>query len=627
MSVTQSRTDDWISQNQSLLDDEFNRLAALVAGTQPPVTTVTEPGQCSTLDAVANAFGLSGFERGILALSAGVELHSGLAEAVAGNGGAVSWALAQHVLPDPHWSALAPGASLRRWHLIELTAGRIAHATLQASERVVHYLLGIDDLDPVISNMVTPLRPPALMAESHTALAGDIASCWSQSPTPWRPVVLHGDDADGRLDVAWSTARALGLQPFTIDSTDLPSAPQERAELATLWTRDAVLSGAALLINIDEAAPAAELAGWLARIDSAVLISARHPAHIAGAIHYEVARPEPAEQRDLWRSALGSLDAPGDHLCRAEHLAATRRLSAREIHDCAHRYGGPATDLGAILRRHLRRSELDGMVRVLRPVATWSDLVLPDDRVDLLRALADQVRTRNVVHAEWGFAERSARGLGTTALFAGEPGTGKTMAAEVIAAELELDLLHVDVSAVVSKYIGETEKNLRRIFDGADQTGAILLFDECDALFGKRSEVRDSHDRYANIEVSYLLQRMEAYRGLALLTTNAPSSLDHAFHRRLGFVVQFPFPDRDHRRRIWANAFPARTPTAGLDFEVLSSLAVSGGSISNIALAAAFRAAATGGPVSMGHVAWAARAELAKSDITASPSDFAGWEG
>lgn len=230
------------------------------------------------------------------------------------------------------------------------------------------------------------------------------------------------------------------------------------------------------------------------------------------------------------------------------------------------------------------------------------------------------------MHSEWGFAERNARGLGTTALFAGEPGTGKTMAAEVIAGALDLDLLHVDVSTVVSKYIGETEKNLRRIFDGADQVGAILLFDECDALFGKRSEVRDSHDRYANIEVSYLLQRMEAYRGLALLTTNALSSLDHAFQRRLGFIVQFPFPDREHRRRIWANAFPERTPTTELDFETLASLAVSGGSITNIALGAAFRAAAADEAVSMAHIAWAARTELAKSDITPSPSDFAEWE-
>jgi SpoVK/Ycf46/Vps4 family AAA+-type ATPase len=252
--------------------------------------------------------------------------------------------------------------------------------------------------------------------------------------------------------------------------------------------------------------------------------------------------------------------------------------------------------------------------------------VLPPDRVELLHAMVDQVRARRTVHEDWGFAARSSRGLGSTALFAGEPGTGKTMAAEVVAADLGLELLHVDLSAVVSKYIGETEKNLRRIFDRADQRGAILLFDEADALFGRRTDVRDSHDRYANIEVSYLLQRMEAYRGLAVLTTNARAALDRAFVRRLGFIVQFPFPDAGHRRLIWEGAFPDATPTRDLDPFRLASLAVSGGVIANIARAAAFRAAGRGGPVTMGDLAWAARAELGKSEQVPSPADLAGWE-
>lgn len=628
MSITEPRADDWITVNQRLLDDEFNRLAARVAGSEPPAAA-DRPDGASTLDRIANAFGLSTFERGLLALCAGMELHCGLTEAVAGHGGVVSWALAQHVLPDPHWSALSPGGALRRWHLVELTAGRLAHAPLQASERVVHYLVGIDELDPLITGLASRLRPPNLMAESHAAQAAHIASCWPEPPTPWQPVVLHGEDEHGRLDVAWAASTALGLQPFMIHSADLPAAADERAQLASIWTRDALLSGAALIIETDETTPARQLASWLSRVDGPVLVSSRHPTAIPGAAQHEVQRPEQAEQRDLWRTALGQLDATNRDLHPdADLLAATRRLSAREIHDCArlHAETGNTSDLGAVLRRQLRRPDLDGIVRVIRPAATWSELVLPEDRIEVLRALADQVRTRTVVHTEWGFAERNSRGLGTTALFAGEPGTGKTMAAEVIATELGLDLLHVDLSAVVSKYIGETEKNLRRIFDGAEQIGAILLFDEADALFGKRSEVRDSHDRYANIEISYLLQRMEAYRGLALLTTNARSSLDHAFVRRLGFVVQFPFPDRQLRRRIWANAFPERTPTADLDPQVLSSLAVSGGAIRNIALAAAFRAAAAGEPVDMTHIAWAARTELAKSDTTASPSDFAGWD-
>ena len=203
---------------------------------------------------------------------------------------------------------------------------------------------------------------------------------------------------------------------------------------------------------------------------------------------------------------------------------------------------------------------MDSLAQRIEPAATWDDLVLPGPALDLLREIAVHVRHRARVYGAWGFAARGARGLGISALFAGASGTGKTMAAEVIAHELRLDLYRIDLSQVVSKYIGETEKNLRRVFDAAEEGGAILLFDEADALFGKRSEVKDSHDRYANIEVSYLLQRMECYRGLAILTTNRKNDLDPAFLRRIRFVVQFPFPDAAQRAEIWRRIFPAETP-------------------------------------------------------------------
>ena len=220
------------------------------------------------------------------------------------------------------------------------------------------------------------------------------------------------------------------------------------------------------------------------------------------------------------------------------------------------------------------------------------------------------------MYDEWGFAAHSGRGLGVTALFAGESGTGKTMAAEVIAGELGLDLYRIDLSAVVSKYIGETEKNLRRLFDAAEAGGAVLLFDEADALFGKRSDVKDSHDRYANLEVAYLLQRMEAYRGLAILTTNLRSNVDRAFLRRLRFVVQFPFPDQVLRAELWRRAFPARTPTEALDPVALARLQVPGGSIHAMAVSAAFEAAAQGTGVRGEHVLHAAKVEYAKAERT-----------
>jgi SpoVK/Ycf46/Vps4 family AAA+-type ATPase len=286
-------------------------------------------------------------------------------------------------------------------------------------------------------------------------------------------------------------------------------------------------------------------------------------------------------------------------------------------------------DVGRLLWDACRaqaRPRLDDLAQRLEPGARWDDLVLPGPQRETLRQIAMHVRRRATVYESWGFAGQGARGLGISALFAGASGVGKTMAAEVLAHELELDLYRIDLSSVVSKYIGETEKNLRRVFDAAEDGGAILLFDEADALFGKRSDVKDSHDRYANIEVGYLLQRMEAYRGLAILTTNLKSALDPAFLRRLRFVVQFPFPDVPQRAEIWRRIFPLATPTEGLDPEKLAWLNVAGGNIRNIALQAAFLAADAAQPVQMAHLLRAARTEYAKLEKTLTPAEIDGWE-
>jgi SpoVK/Ycf46/Vps4 family AAA+-type ATPase len=239
--------------------------------------------------------------------------------------------------------------------------------------------------------------------------------------------------------------------------------------------------------------------------------------------------------------------------------------------------------------------------------------------------LAGQLRQRGLVYEQWGFAAKSQRGLGVSALFYGPSGVGKTMAAEVLASELKLDLYHIDLSRVVSKYIGQTEANLRRVFDAAQENGAILLFDEADSLFGVRSQVKDSHDRYANIEVSYLLQRMESYRGLAILTTNMRQALDQAFLRRIRFSVEFPFPNATHRGQIWRGVFPAATRTEGLDFERLAHLRISGGSIRNIALNAAFLAADSGHPVRMSHLRQAAQSEYTKLERRLTPIEAEAW--
>ncbi len=257
---------------------------------------------------------------------------------------------------------------------------------------------------------------------------------------------------------------------------------------------------------------------------------------------------------------------------------------------------------------------LDKLAARIAPNASWDDLVVPDEVLVQLHELGAWVAHRGRVLGDWGFARRLSRGRGVTALFAGPSGTGKTMAAEVVAAELGLDLYRIDLSGVVSKYIGETEKNLDRIFRAAEDANAVLFFDEADALFGKRSEVRDSHDRYANLEISYLLQKMETYDGVAILATNLRDNLDEAFMRRLAFIVTFPFPDEEERRRIWELVWPAETPLADdLDFDALAAAhRLSGGQIKNAALAAAYLAAGNGGVVAGEHLESALRREYEK---------------
>jgi SpoVK/Ycf46/Vps4 family AAA+-type ATPase len=270
-------------------------------------------------------------------------------------------------------------------------------------------------------------------------------------------------------------------------------------------------------------------------------------------------------------------------------------------------------DLQAACRMQSNR-KLSELARKITPHYTWDEIVLPADRIRQLQEIVNQVKHRARVYDEWGFDRKLAMGKGLNALFAGPSGTGKTMAADIMAGELGLDLYKIDLSSVVSKYIGETEKNLARIFQEAETSNAILFFDEADALFGKRSEVRDSHDRYANIEISYLLQRMEEYDGMVILASNLHKNMDDAFVRRMHFTIEFPFPNEKNRRRIWEKIWPAETPRSSmLDLDFMARrFEMAGGNIRNMALAAAFFAAEDGALVDMRHLIRAAQREYQK---------------
>jgi hypothetical protein len=590
-----------------------------------PAPPAPDPSD-STLGRLCAAFALTPFERDLLLLCAGVELDDALAECCERLTAELgrpcpSFPAALAVLDGAHWSAGAPARPLRRWTLLELEPGTLPPAgRLRITERVLQHLLGVTYLDEPLAGFAAPVEIEPELSPGQRRAAEQVASIWS-SEGPL--VVLCGGEPSARQSVAAAAAAERELRVYVADAADVPGTGAERQALARLWEREAVLGGAVLLLDVEDAEEAgrARAVRLAEAVDSLVAVGARHAvATRRPAARVDVPWLARGEQRAAWARALVGPDAPPDE--ELDAIVAQFDLGADDIRAAARR-AADSTLWDAC--RAQARPQLDDLAERIPCLATWDDLVLPPTQVELLRQVVVHVRERTRVYEAWGFAARSARGLGVSALFTGPSGTGKTMAAEILANELHLDLYRIDLSSVVSKYIGETEKNLRRVFDAAESGGAVLLFDEADALFGKRSEVKDSHDRYANVEISYLLQRMEAYRGLAILTTNIRSAIDAAFLRRIRFVVEFPFPDAAQRAEIWARIFPAATPTDGLDVARLARLNVAGGTIRNIALHAAFLAAERCEPVRMPAVLAAARTEYAKLERGLSDAEIGGW--
>lgn len=598
----------------------------------------------SALDLLSTAFGLTSFERSVLILCAGMELDSTFAAYCAAAQGDTSrvyptYSLALAALPEAHWSALIPGSPLRRWKMIEIAGNSLTASPLYIDENVLHFLVGLPYRDERICSLMSPASSQAELPASHDILAKKISRIWSDPViAPGSSIVqLSGPDNQDKINICQAACELSGLTLFVMRPSDIPASAQDREVFIRLWERQAILNRNALLIICENADTEEtrrsisflELAGVpvIAAVHETFKIERRNSICIA------VPKPEKTEQLAIWQRNLGSL-GNGDF----EEVVSQFSLSTRNIEAASrglilnHSLDNPGdfdrTAFLGMLRDQCReqcRTTLEELARRIIPAATWEDLILPEQPKNTLREIAIQVKHRTRVYETWGFAAKSPRGLGISALFTGESGTGKTMAAEVLANELCLDLFHIDLSQVVSKYIGETEKNLRRIFDAAEEGGAILLFDEADALFGRRSEVKDSHDRYANIEISYLLQRMEAYRGLAILTTNMKGAMDQAFLRRIRFIVSFPFPDASLRAEIWKRIFPQAAPTMGLDAVKLAQLNMAGGNIRNIALCAAFMAAHKGQPVQMKHVLSAARNESAKLEKPLSAQEISGW--
>ena len=525
--------------------------------------------------------------------------------------------------------------------------------SLRADPRVVSYLLGGVDLDARLAPFSRCVEPEARLEDLVHApeLKARLHGLAGLAGAEGRAVLyLQGPYGVGKETAAEGLCRELGLRLLTVDLDRVLAHRDDVFELvAELAGREAVLQRAALfwrgfdrLLSDEMAARRGRFLAALEERRGVTFLSGTEdwePADVLqGTFFTRVVLPEPGhrERLELWERALGDAADPEMDLAG---LAARFRLTGGQIRDSAATAqslargrdpeGGRVTeaDLYAACRLQSSR-KLSTLAQKITPHYSWNDIVLPQGRLDQLREIANTQRFRGRVYEDWGFGRKLALGKGLNVLFAGPSGTGKTMAADILAGELGLDLYKIDLSTVVSKYIGETEKNLSQIFSEGRASNAVLFFDEADAIFGKRTEVRDAHDRYANIEVSYLLQRMEEYEGMVILATNLRKNMDEAFVRRLHFTVEFPFPAVADRLRIWERLWPADLPrAANLDFPFLARrLELPGGNIRNIALNAAFLAADEGAPVGMGHLLRAARSEYAKIEKPLTVAEIGDWE-
>jgi len=646
------QTETWQAFNQRYLMRELAKVrTALVqlAGqeiTKPPLITEEEKAESENipppaLTQLCESFGLSPFERQLLLLCAGVELEADFASLCAVAHGDPqraypSFGLALSLFAEPSWQALMPQETLRYWHFVSLGQGTsINLSPLKISESVLFYLLGMRCIDEQLEAFIKPLTHSIFPVDSHQKLSESIAKTWAKlhAKTPFPLLHLQGDDAINSRGVALSFCEYLGLQAYTLNTNMLPTDLNELEVLCRLLERESILRNLVYLFEYDTLRNNTNKQAILLLLERlstlGIVISQEPLLEISRYILCKtIGRPSDDELLAVWQKNLN--DTSPLQLEELKKINAHFNLDTSQIHHICHEFNEitPLEDsLTTVWQLCCQQVQprLEGLVQRVEPKANWEDLVLPETQLQMLHMIAMHVSLRQKVYGQWGFANKYSRGLGISALFYGPSGTGKTLAAEILAHRLAVDLYHIDLSSIVSKYIGETEKNLKKIFNAAEQSGAVLLFDEADALFGKRSDVKDSHDRYANIEVSYLLQRIEAYKGLVILTSNLKSAIDIAFIRRIRFFVSFPFPDREHRAKIWERVFPDEVPTQDLVINNLASLNLVGGHIYNIALNAAFIAAGDNEPVQMKHLLHAAQCEYTKLEKPLTDAEVEGW--
>lgn len=663
---------DWFSENREYLIASIQYAKSLIAS----LASGKENGQSKNaedfgkmpswphgdpvpaLETLSQTFHLSKFEKNILVLCAGAEIDgevSGLCSKLYNNPNSKfpTFDIALRAFPGADWEAILPDSNLRRFQLITMhnyDDVPLITTPVRIQERILHYLLGFKSvMDSNLDYLVRPVQMTASVPDSARSRISDIVELYTNSQNKTSLPIFHlwGPDADSNLLVAQRVCEEIGLGLWNIPGELLPSKSSDEQLLSGLLSRECFLAGNALYIDAYDADDSLKRA--IARFAGRCLVpllflGTRQPwtsfTSDKSLMTIEVKRATKEDQRKMWRQCFERTirdDATRSHyLNEVDRIVDRVNLDAVSIEMISKKIASMQSKendydplrLYTLLQSstyRLTKTRLGDLAEEIIPIARIEDIILPTSRKNMIQAVSLHYKHRRKVYDEWGFAKKSSRGLGIIALFSGESGTGKTMAAEAIANEIGADLYRIDLSMVASKYIGETEKNLRQIFDAAETKECILFFDEADSLFGKRSEVKDSHDRYANLQVGYLLQRIESYDGVVILATNFKKSLDPAFMRRVRFIIDFPFPDEKSREEIWRRIFPENVPLAPLDFKFLSRLSITGGSIRNIALNAAFLAAEEGGPVSMSHIRRAAEEEYNKLGRGMSTAEVGSW--
>ena len=547
----------------------------------------------------------------------------------------------------------SPSSPLLENHLIYLSNnGNDDHSTLlsrsiKVDERIISFLLEFDEIDPRIKNFSTIINSQRtikdlILPENAIALIDKIK--WYFQTNNHQIFFLTGPYGTGKKTVAEMVSNEFDMPLLIVDSKALLE--DGSYEMLDLVLREALLHKASIYFEgfdavVKDTSSKVSPLSVIKKMDQFpnwIFLSGEQswePPCVFnnhGFISLKLPLPDANERKMLWEAFLDGYDLSGD--VNLGEISSKFKLSGGQIKDAIFTADQIAKfrsdDNFAISLSDLYQGckiqsnqNLSSMAKKIDPRYTWEEIILPTDVKEQLKEISSHVTYRGTVYSDWGFNRKLSLGKGLNIFFSGTSGTGKTMAAEIIAREVGLDIYKIDLSSMVSKYIGETEKNLQKIFREAETSNAILFFDEADALFGKRTETRDSHDRYANIEVNYLLQKMEEHEGIVILATNFKNNIDDAFLRRIHFAIEFPPPDEKSREQIWKNIFPLDTPIEGdIDFVFLSKFKITGGNIKNIALSAAFLAASNSSIVKIEHLIKATKREFQKMGKLCTSGDF-----